>query len=54
VIQRQAIGETLRHSHKDAGLAGEAELANRPKDVPEGWKSLWANVDALLAEARTL
>jgi serine/threonine-protein kinase len=53
--QRQAIASTLKHWQEDTDLAGvrdEAALAKLPGDEREGWKSLWAKVDGLLANAR--
>jgi hypothetical protein len=53
--QRQAIAETLKHWQQDTDLAGvrdEAPLAKLPGAEREAWKSLWAKVDGLLAEAR--
>jgi len=54
--QRQAIAETLTHWQQDTDLAGfrdEAALAKLPDNERKGWKSLWANVDALLAKAHS-
>ncbi|MGO9922041.1 MAG: protein kinase domain-containing protein, partial [Isosphaeraceae bacterium] len=54
--QRQPIAKTLKHWQQDADLASvrdEAALAKLPAEEREGWKSLWAKVDALLARART-
>jgi hypothetical protein len=54
--QRQAIAPTLRHWQEDTDLAGvrdEAALAKLPGDEREAWKSLWAEVEALLAKACT-
>jgi len=53
--QRQALAEALKHWQEDTDLAGvrdESALAKLPELEREGWKSLWAKVDALLAKAR--
>jgi len=55
VQQRQAVAKTLKHWQEDTDLAGvrdEVALAKLPGDEREGWKSLWAKVDALLTKAR--
>jgi hypothetical protein len=52
--QRQVIAQTLKYWQQDTDFAGvrdEAALAKLPKDEREGWKSLWAKVDALLVKA---
>ena len=46
---------TLKHWQDDSDLASvrdQAALAKLPADERDGWKALWANVDALLAKAR--
>jgi hypothetical protein len=53
--QRRAIAQALLHWQHDIDLAGvrdAAALARLPEDERKGWKSLWAKVDALLANAR--
>jgi hypothetical protein len=53
--ERQDIAKTLEHWQQDTDLASvrdEAALAKLPDDESGQWKSLWANVDALLAKAR--
>jgi tetratricopeptide (TPR) repeat protein len=53
--QGQAIAKTLEHWQQDTDLASvrdEAGLAQLPDDERKAWKSLWTNVDALLAKAR--
>jgi serine/threonine-protein kinase len=53
--QRQLIAETLKHWQQDTDLANvrdEAALTKLPDDERKAWKSLWANVEALLIEAR--
>ena len=53
---RQAIAKTLEHWQQDTDLASvrdAAELAKLPDGEREEWKSLWSNVDALLAKGRT-
>jgi len=55
--QRQAMAGTLKHWQQDADLASvrdEAALAQLPEGEREGWKSLWAEVAALLARTRNL
>jgi serine/threonine-protein kinase len=52
--QRRAIVDTLKHWKQDADLAGvrdETALAELPAIECEGWKVLWARVDALLNKA---
>jgi hypothetical protein len=54
--QRQAIASSLKHWQQDTALAGvrdAAALAKLRRDEREAWKSLWAEVEALLAKART-
>src|SRR5262249_23060941 len=54
-VQRQAIDEALKHWQQDSDLASirdETALAKLPENERKAWKSLWANVDALLTEAR--
>jgi serine/threonine-protein kinase len=53
--QRQSIAKTLEHWRQDTDLSSirdEAALAKLPDDERNAWKSLWANVDALLPKAR--
>ena len=53
--QRQVIARTLKHWQQDTDLAGvrdEAALAKLPGAEREAWKSLWAKLDVLLANAR--
>jgi serine/threonine-protein kinase len=53
--QRPTIAKTLKHWQQDADLAGvrdQAALAKLPAAEREAWKSLWAKVDGLLANAR--
>jgi hypothetical protein len=52
----QAIAKTLEHWQQDTDLTAvrdEAALAKLPQAEREGWKSLWAKVDALLVKLRT-
>jgi hypothetical protein len=54
---RQRVVETLAHWKEDADLAGirdEATLAKLPAGEREGFRALWAEVDRLLAKARTV
>jgi hypothetical protein len=54
--QRESIAKTLRHWQRDTELASvrdEAALAQLAEKERNEWKSLWANVDALLKKART-
>jgi tetratricopeptide (TPR) repeat protein len=54
-IQRQAIASTVQDWQEDLDLASvrdENALAKLPDDERRAWKSLWANVDALLTKAR--
>jgi hypothetical protein len=53
--QRQATAGTLEHWQQDTDLASvrdEAALAKLPDEERKQWKSLWANVEQLLAKAR--
>jgi tetratricopeptide (TPR) repeat protein len=52
---RQALVKTLDHWKKDTDLAGirdEVALSNLPEGEREAFRSLWAEVDRLLAKAR--
>jgi tetratricopeptide (TPR) repeat protein len=53
--QRRAIAKTLERWQHDTDLASvrdEMALDKLPEDERRQWKSLWADVDATLAEAR--
>jgi serine/threonine-protein kinase len=53
--QRKTIAGILTHWQEDSDLAGvrdEAALAGLAEDERAAWKSLWADVDALLQKAR--
>ncbi len=53
--RKQAVAGTLAHWKEDADLAGirDAEaLAKLPEGEREGFRTLWAEVDRLLAKAR--
>jgi hypothetical protein len=50
---RATIRATLEHWTKDpdlAGVRGEA-IDSLPEEERDGWRTLWADVDALLARA---
>jgi hypothetical protein len=52
--QRRAIATTLKNWQRDTDLAGvraEAALAKLPEKERNEWRSLWANVNALLKKA---
>jgi serine/threonine-protein kinase len=52
--QRRAIRDTLKHWQHDRDLASvrdEMALAKLPNGERKAWRSLWANVDALLTKA---
>jgi serine/threonine-protein kinase len=52
---RPVVAETLQHWRVDPDLAGicdAAALAKLPESERAAWRSLWAEVDALLARAR--
>jgi serine/threonine protein kinase/tetratricopeptide (TPR) repeat protein len=53
--RKQKVAKTLVHWKKDADLAGirdEGALAKLPDQEREGFRTLWADVDRLLAKAR--
>jgi hypothetical protein len=53
--KQQFVGERLRHWQTDADLAGirdEAALGKLPAAEREDWRRLWADVAALLKDAK--
>ena len=52
---RPLVQQTLQHWQADTDLAGVRDadaLAKLPESERDAWRSLWAEVDALLARAR--